>query len=87
MQLRNQTSHLKGDEKFIAMREMANEVYDALTEAVDEVEKDTLFNPREFLGIVLQPEQIFAWATTLFTLGLGLLQSNLDDAKEAAGVS
>ena len=55
------------------MREMANEVYDALTEAVDEVEKDTLFNPREFLGIVLQPEEIFAWATTLFALGLGLL--------------
>ena len=55
------------------MREMANEVYDALTEAVDEVEKDVEFNPREFLGIVLQPEEIFAWATTLFTLALGLL--------------
>ena len=54
------------------MRELAVEVYDALTEAEDEVEKEVEFNPREFLGIVLYPESIFTWVTTLFTLGLGL---------------
>ena len=53
MQLRNETKHLKGEARWDRMREMANEVYDALTEAVDEVEKDVAFNPREFLGIVL----------------------------------
>ena len=67
------TKDLNGEEKWERMKELANEVYDALTEAVDEVEKDVLFNPREFLGIVLQPEEIFAWATTLFTIALGLL--------------
>ena len=87
MQLRNETKHLKGEARWDRMREMANEVYDALTEAVDEVEKDVEFNPREFLGIVLQPEEIFAWATTLFTLALGLLQSNLDTLKKANGDS
>ena len=67
------TKDLNGEEKWERMKELANEVYDALTEAVDEVEKDVLFNPREFLGVVLQPEEIFAWATTLFTIALGLL--------------
>ena len=67
------TKDLNGEERWQRMKELANEVYDALTEAVDEGEKDVLFNPREFLGVVLQPEEIFAWATTLFTLALGLL--------------
>ena len=73
MMLRNMTTDLSGEERWERMKELANEVYDALTEAVDEVEKDVVFNPREFLGVVLQPEEIFAWATTLFTLALGLL--------------
>ena len=77
MQLRRETSHLTGDQRWDAMKELAIEVYDALTEAVDEVEKEVEFNPREFLGIVFYPEDIFAWATTLFTLGLGLLQSGV----------
>ena len=53
------TKDLNGEERWERMKELANEVYDALTEAVDEVEKDVLFNPREFLGVVLQPEEIF----------------------------
>ena len=77
MQLRRETSHLTGDQRWDAMKELAIEVYDALTEAVDEVEKEVVFNPREFLGIVFYPEDIFAWTTTLFTLGLGLLQNGV----------
>ena len=53
MMLRNMTTDLSGEERWERMKELANEVYDALTEAVDEVEKDVVFNPREFLGVVL----------------------------------
>ena len=34
------TKDLNGEERWQRMKELANEVYDALTEAVDEVEKD-----------------------------------------------
>ena len=79
MQLRSETKNLAGEERWEKMRELAMEVYDALTEAVDEVEKEVEFNPREFLGIVLYPESIFTWVTTLFTLALGLFQSNFEE--------
>ena len=82
MQLRNETRGLKGEQRLEQMRELAVEVYDALTEAEDEVEKEVEFNPREFLGIVLYPESIFTWVTTLFTLGLGLFQSQYAKMKD-----
>ena len=72
MMLRHETQHLHGDEKWEAMQTEAEAVYDALTEAVDEVEKDVTFNPREFLGIALYPDSTFGWATTLFTVGFAL---------------
>ena len=54
------------------MQEEAEKVYDALTEAVDECEKDVTFNPREFLGIALYPDSIYGWVTTFFTVGFAL---------------
>ena len=72
MMLRHETQHLHGDEKWEAMQTEAEAVYDALTEAVDEVEKDVTFNPREFLGVALYPDSIYGWATTLFTVGFAL---------------
>ena len=38
MLLRHETKDLQGDEKWEAMQEEAEKVYDALTEAIDEVE-------------------------------------------------
>ena len=47
------------------MHSLACEVYDALTEAIDEVEKDITYNPRQFLGFPLYPDSIIGIATTL----------------------
>ena len=57
------------------MQEEAEKVYDALTEAVDEIEKDITFNPREFLGVALYPDSIYGWASTLLTVGFALFQA------------
>ena len=70
--LRNACKDLEGDAKWEAMKEEAQTVYDALSEAVDVIEKDLTFNPREFLGIVLYPESIYGWVTTLITVGFGI---------------
>ena len=51
-------------------------MYDALTEAIDEIEKDVTYNPREFLGQALWPDSIYSLVTTLATLGFGLFSSN-----------
>ena len=47
-------------------------MYDALTEAVDVIEKDITFDPREFLGLALYPDSIYGWATTLLVAGFGI---------------
>ena len=41
------------------MQELADKMYSALSEAIDEVEKDITYNPREFLGIALYPDSIW----------------------------
>ena len=38
------------------MKEIADEVYDGLSEAIDEVEKDLDYNPKKFFGIAFYPE-------------------------------
>ena len=59
------------------MLELANEVYDALTEAIDEVEKDITYNPREFLGFALYPDSIWGFVTTLGGTAFVLFQETL----------
>ena len=54
------------------MLENAGAAYDAITEAIDECEKDITYNPRQFLGVTLYPDSIYGWLTTLATLGFGL---------------
>ena len=46
--LREATSDLKGDEKLEKMTELATSVYEALSEAIDELEKDEALNPYLF---------------------------------------
>ena len=43
--LRDATKDLEGVKKIEKMEELAGEVYDLLTEAIDEVEKDVSYNP------------------------------------------
>ena len=43
--LRDATKDLEGVNKIEKMEELAGEVYDLLTEAIDEVEKDVTYNP------------------------------------------
>ena len=59
------------------MREIAAEVYDGMSEAIEEVEKDLDYNPRKFLGIVLYPESLLSLVTFLLTIAFGLFQANV----------
>ena len=59
------------------MQELADQVYDRLSEAIDQVEKDLEFNPKKFLGIALYPDQLWSWVTFAATIAFGLLQSKL----------
>ena len=54
------------------MREIASEVYDGMSEAIEEVDKDLDFNPREFLGLVLYPDSLISLVSFLLTLAFGL---------------
>ena len=74
--LRNATADLEGDEKFERMKELAQNTYEALTDAIDELEKDVDLNPKKFLGIALYPDRLWSWFVTLVTLGFGLVQQN-----------
>ena len=56
------------------MIEIATAVYEALTDAIDELEKDVEMNPQKFLGVALYPDKLWSWFLTLATLGFGLLQ-------------
>ena len=55
------------------MKELAINTYEALTDAIDELEKDVDLNPKKFLGIALYPDQLWSWFVTLATLGFGLV--------------
>ena len=54
------------------MKEMAVTVYESLSDAIDELEKDVDLNPKQFLGIALYPDKLYSWFVTLATLGFGL---------------
>ena len=58
------------------MQEQAEKLYDALSNAIDEVEKDITYNPKEFLGIALYPDQIWSLVTFGGTIALSLYQQN-----------
>ena len=71
--LRNATTDLEGAEKLEKMQELAETVYGALADSVDELEKDLDLNPKKFLGIALYPDLLWSWFVTLATLGFGLI--------------
>ena len=58
------------------MQEQAAGVYGALSEAIDTIEKDITYNPAEFLGFALYPDQIWSLVTFLGTTAFALYQSN-----------
>ena len=55
-QLYQKYKDLKGNEKIDAMKQNADEILDALNRAIEELEKDIEFNPRQFLGVALYPD-------------------------------
>ena len=52
-------------------------MYDSVSEAIEELEKDVEKNPKKFLGVALYPERLWSWFVTLATLAFGFLQSSL----------
>ena len=75
--LRRQTADLTGEERLEKMTELAGETYDSLSEAIDEVEKDITYSPREFLGVPLYPDSIWGYLSLIATTAFALFQSNL----------
>ena len=71
--MRNESVNLEGTEKLDKMQELAETVYGALADSVDELEKDLDLNPKKFLGIALYPDILWSWFVTLATLGFGLV--------------
>ena len=57
------------------MRELADEVYSGLTEAIGVVNLDLTYNARKFLGIELWPESIWSMVTFLGTIAIALAES------------
>ena len=72
--MRDATRDKSGEEKFEAMQEKGMEVFEGLSEAIEQLEKDLELNPKEFLGIPLYPGDLWSGFIFLITLGLGLAQ-------------
>jgi hypothetical protein len=66
------------DEKAEAMLTMAQEAYEGIAEAIDELEKDMDYRPKKLLGFEMYPGRIYSLITTIATLSFGILQSRLD---------
>lgn len=49
-------------------------MYNGISEAIEEVEKDIEYNPRQFLGVALYPDSIWTLVTFLATIAFGLFQ-------------
>ena len=58
------------------MREFADKVYEGISEAIEEVDKDLAYNPKKFLGMVLFPESIISIVSFLATIAFGLFSSS-----------
>ena len=63
------------------MREIADEVYEAISEAIEEVDKDLAYNPKKFLGMVLFPESIISVVSFLATIGFGLFSASMQSTE------
>ena len=61
------------------MQESANTVFEGISEAVEQLEKELELNPRKFLGIPLYPGDLWSGFIFLLTLGFGLIQSKLEN--------
>ena len=59
------------------MKVLAEKVYDGLSEAIEELEKDVELNPRRFLGIALYPENLWSSFVASATIAFGLFQNRI----------
>ena len=75
--LRDATSDLSGQERLDRIQEIAEKVYESLSDAIEELEQDAEKNPRRFLGVALYPDRLWSWFITIATLGFGFLQKTL----------
>ena len=78
-QLLEETKGLYGEKSIDKMHELACEVYESLSDAIEKLQADIEFNPRQFLGISLFPDQL--WSAFLFITAsaFGLLQDNFSE--------
>ena len=61
------------------MTEIAERHLNSLSDAIDEVEKDITYNPREFLGVALYPDSIWSVLVLLLTTAVAMLQASWKD--------
>ena len=54
------------------MQEYASAIYEQLGSAINELEQDLEYNPMQFFGIVLWPETVWSFVSSVVTLAFGL---------------
>ena len=59
------------------MYEIGMKYFEALTEAIEELEKDLELNPLKFLGVPLYPGDLWSGFIFITTFAFGLVQSEL----------
>jgi hypothetical protein len=75
------------DERLEKMKEITAEVYDAISEAIEELDKDLTFRPKKLLGFEMYPDRIYTFVTTTATIGLTLIQNSVSATTEDASAA
>ena len=79
--LQRETSSIEDKEERLAeMEGMIEKSYNIINEAIDLLEKDITYKPKELLGVAMYPDRIWGTLITILTLGGGFLSSKLTAA-------
>ena len=77
-----QTKELQDEERYEKMTELAEQIYERLGIAIEELEKDLEYDPQRFFGIAMWPDTIWSTVTTFATLTAGFLVQDYMAIKE-----
>ena len=80
--LRLATVNENQEERFSKMEELAGQVFDGLSDAIEELEKDVELNPKKFLGVALYPDKLWSWLSIFITLAFGMIQNKYANTDE-----
>ena len=71
------TTDLTGEERYDKMQEMAEKTYEAILDAIEQLQLELEFTPVKFLGkFALYPSTLTSILSTIATLAVALFQTN-----------